>query len=116
MVMPFDALTDAPDEALLVLYANGDAQAAREAGVATQMGNQAHSDYQFHRAAELIKSLELVNSCTERDGFLVIESDTECGNAILAELIRHEVRIIQFAEDEPNLEEIFMRSTAGKVT
>jgi RNA polymerase sigma factor (sigma-70 family) len=29
MTMPFDALTDVPDEALLVLYANGDAAAAR---------------------------------------------------------------------------------------
>jgi RNA polymerase sigma factor (sigma-70 family) len=29
MTMPFDALTDVPDEALLVLYANGDPAAAR---------------------------------------------------------------------------------------
>jgi hypothetical protein len=35
---------------------------------------------------------------------------------VLAELLRHDIRILQFAEDEPNLEEIFMRSTAGKVT
>lgn len=30
MTMPFDSLTSTPDEALLVLYANGDPQAARE--------------------------------------------------------------------------------------
>ena len=38
------------------------------------------------------------------------------GNPVLAELLKHDIRILQFAEDEPTLEDIFMKSTEGKVT
>ena len=68
------------------------------------------------RAAEVLAQLAGVTSCERRDQFLVIDSDEPNGNFVLAELLRHDIRILQFAEDEPNLEEIFMRSTAGKVT
>lgn len=70
----------------------------------------------LERAEQLIRQLEPVTSCDERDGFLVVHSELENGNFVLAELLKHDIRIVQFAEDEPNLEEIFMRSTAGKVT
>ena len=46
----------------------------------------------------------------------MISSDEPSGNFILAELLQHDIHILQFTEDEPNLEEIFMKSTAGKVT
>lgn len=46
----------------------------------------------------------------------MIDTDQPNGNFVLAELLEHNMRILQFAEDEPNLEEIFMRSTEGKVT
>jgi ABC-2 type transport system ATP-binding protein len=67
-------------------------------------------------AADVLAQLAGVTSCERRDQFLVIGSDEPNGNFILAELLRHDIRILRFAEDEPNLEEIFMRSTAGKVT
>lgn len=73
-------------------------------------------DGQIELASELISKLAHVISCQRREQFLVIDSDVPHGNVILAELLRHDVRILQFAEDEPNLEEIFMRSTVGKVT
>jgi ABC-2 type transport system ATP-binding protein len=68
------------------------------------------------RAAEVLARLAGVTACEQRDPFLVISSDEPDCNFVLAELLKHGIRILQFAEDEPNLEEIFMRSTAGKVT
>ncbi len=68
------------------------------------------------RAADVLTRLAGVTACEQRDSFLVISSDEPDCNFVLAELLQHGIRILQFAEDEPNLEEIFMRSTAGKVT
>jgi ABC-2 type transport system ATP-binding protein len=68
------------------------------------------------RAAEVLSRLPDVTSCEQRDHLLVIGSDEPNCNFVLAELLQHDIRVLQFAEDEPNLEEIFMRSTAGKVT
>jgi len=68
------------------------------------------------RAQQMLLALAEVVSCDHRDQFLVINSEEPNGNFVLAELLKHDIRILQFAEDEPNLEEIFMRSTAGKVT
>jgi ABC-2 type transport system ATP-binding protein len=68
------------------------------------------------RAAVLLGHLAGVTSCEQRDQSLVIGSDKPDCNFILAELLKHNVRILRFAEDEADLEEIFMRSTAGKVT
>jgi ABC-2 type transport system ATP-binding protein len=67
-------------------------------------------------ATERLRQLPGVNSCVQREQFLVIDTDQPNGNFVLAELLEHNIRILQFAEDEPNLEEIFMRSTEGKVT
>jgi ABC-2 type transport system ATP-binding protein len=68
------------------------------------------------RAADLLAQLAGVASCEQRDQILVIDSDEPNCNFVLAALLKHDIRVLQFAEDEPNLEEIFMRSTAGKVT
>jgi ABC-2 type transport system ATP-binding protein len=70
----------------------------------------------IERAANVLTQLASVSTCEQREQFLVISSDEPNGNFILAELLKHDIRILQFAEDELNLEEIFMRSTAGKVT
>jgi len=67
-------------------------------------------------ALAVLRSLAGVKSCEVREQFLVIDTDEPTGNFVLAELLQHDIRILQFAEDAPNLEEIFMRSTAGKVT
>lgn len=68
------------------------------------------------RSKEILLQLDGVASCEQRDQFLLLNSDEPNNNFILAELLRNDIRVLQFAEDEPNLEEIFMRSTAGKVT
>lgn len=67
-------------------------------------------------AVEILSRLPGVNSCEQRDQFVVVDTDEPDGNFVLAALLENDIRIIQFAEDAPNLEEIFMRSTAGKVT
>ncbi|MFK7820337.1 MAG: ABC transporter ATP-binding protein [Planctomycetaceae bacterium] len=71
---------------------------------------------QTNAALEILSNLEGVNACHVRDQFLVIDTLEPDGNFILKALIENDLRITQFAEDAPNLEEIFMRSTAGKVT
>ena len=68
------------------------------------------------RAAEAIRSLNGVASCDIRDQNIVITSDESNSNYLLAALLLHDIRVLQFSENETNLEEIFMRSTAGKVT
>lgn len=68
------------------------------------------------RTTEILTRLAGVASCQPRDQFLEINSDQPNGNFVLRELLQHDIRILQFIEDQPNLEQIFMRSTAGKVT
>lgn len=68
------------------------------------------------KTMEILKALPAVDTCEERDQFLVIGSEQPNGNFVLTELLKQDIHILQFAEVEPDLEEIFMRSTAGKVT
>jgi ABC-2 type transport system ATP-binding protein len=70
----------------------------------------------IERAAKALVELPNVVSCEQRDQSLVIGSDDPNCNFVLAALLKHDIRVLQFAEYESNLEEIFMRSTAGKVT
>lgn len=70
----------------------------------------------LERAAQSLTDLDGVASCELRDSQLAIETEETSGNFVLAELLSHDIHILEFAEDELNLEEIFMRSTAGKVT
>lgn len=67
-------------------------------------------------AEELLANLPNVKSCVRQEHFLAISSDEPSGNFVLAELLKHDIRVLQFVEDELNLEDIFMRSTVGKVT
>ncbi|MFO1092626.1 MAG: ABC transporter ATP-binding protein [Planctomycetaceae bacterium] len=71
---------------------------------------------QMDRAAEVLGRLAGVNSCERRDPFLVVTAEEEDCNFVLAALLEERIRIVQFADEEPSLEEIFIRSTAGKVT
>lgn len=73
-----------------------------------------HED--LSRSAELLRSLPEVACCEVRDQLLVASSHALNSNYLLAALLQHDVRILQFSENESNLEEIFMKSTAGKVT
>ena len=68
------------------------------------------------RSAQLLEELDGVASCRKQEPFLIVSSDAPDGNFILAALLEQDVRILHFSEDEPDLEEIFMRSTVGKVT
>jgi ABC-2 type transport system ATP-binding protein len=68
------------------------------------------------RTAELVRRLPAVVSCELRDQALVISSEESNSNFVLSALLQQEIRVLQFVENESNLEEIFMRSTAGKVT
>lgn len=60
--------------------------------------------------------LDSVSDCEVRDQFLVLNHTAANGNFLLKELLARDLHVQFFAEDEPNLEEIFMRSTEGKVT
>src|SRR5262249_7515280 len=71
---------------------------------------------EMSRTAELLAGLVGGRSGARRDRCLGGASDEPNCNFVLAELLRHQLHILEFAEDEPDLEEIFMRSTAGKVT
>jgi len=71
---------------------------------------------EMSRAAQVIGKLSGVESCDTRDQSLAITSNDPNSNYILAALLQHEIRVLQFSENETNLEVIFMRSTAGKVT
>lgn len=68
------------------------------------------------RARTLLTALPDVTSCDYQRPFLVITSVEPNRNFVLAELLKHEIRVLQFAEDELSLEKIFMQTTAGKVT
>ena len=68
------------------------------------------------RTAELLSRLDGVLSCERRDSFIVVTSEEPDCNFVLAALLQENIRVLRFADEEPNLEEIFMRSTAGKVT
>lgn len=68
------------------------------------------------RVVEILGELPGVISCDTRDQDILVKSDVPNSNYLLAALLQHDIRVLQFAENETNLEEIFMRSTAGKVT
>ena len=71
---------------------------------------------EMQRTRSLLAALPNVTSCDVEGTFLIINTDEPNRNFILAELLKNEIRVLQFAEDEPSLEQIFMQSTAGKVT
>ncbi|MFN9717608.1 MAG: ATP-binding cassette domain-containing protein [Planctomycetota bacterium] len=68
------------------------------------------------RACELLRALPKVTACEIRDQQIIVSSDESSKNFLLAALLRADIRILQFSENELNLEDIFMRSTAGRVT
>ncbi len=68
------------------------------------------------RARDILAKLTGVTNCDIRDQNIVMTSDEANSNYILAALLQNNIRVLQFVENETNLEDIFMRSTAGKVT
>ena len=70
----------------------------------------------WNRAKKLLGEPAEIESVRERDHFIELSTNAENVNFTLGILLEHDIRVLQFAEDEPSLEEIFMRTTAGKVT
>lgn len=68
------------------------------------------------RAKELVAVLDGVIDCELKDDLLEIKSAKKNCNYILRCLIEGDVEICNMAEDRPNLEEIFIRETEGRVT
>jgi hypothetical protein len=64
----------------------------------------------------MLAQLRGVSTCEIREQMIVLSTDEPNSNFVLAALLQQDIRVLQFAENEVNLEEIFMRSTAGKVT
>ncbi|MBS0202028.1 MAG: ABC transporter ATP-binding protein [Planctomycetes bacterium] len=99
----------------LVLDGNLDALRAHHRTSSRQVKLRVGSE-DATRARNLLAALSVVTSCELQEPFLIIGSDEPNRNFVLAEMLKHDIRVLQFQEDEPSLEEIFMQSTAGKVT
>ncbi|MFM7168896.1 MAG: ATP-binding cassette domain-containing protein [Planctomycetaceae bacterium] len=74
----------------------------------------AESDLQ--KARELLLSLPQVRTCEVADRGLTIVFEGEDTSSLLTNLLQARIRITFFSENEVDLEQIFMRTTAGKVT
>jgi ABC-2 type transport system ATP-binding protein len=99
------------------LVLDGDLQSLRARHSPTRRAHKVRVPVeQTLAAAEVLSRLAGVAACERRDSFLVVTSEEPDCNFLLAALLQHQIRVLQFADEEPNLEEIFMRSTAGKVT
>lgn len=99
------------------LVLEGDLATLRaQSGTAQRVIRLRVSAEDMSRAAEILNKLAGVATCDTRDQNLVLTSDDPNSNYILAALLQHQIRVLQFSENETNLEEIFMRSTAGTVT
>jgi ABC-2 type transport system ATP-binding protein len=88
---------------------------------------QAHADHRrsvrlkvpeadLARARETLLALPQVQSCQPADRGLSIVCDEADTNDLLAALLQAQIRITFFSENDVDLEQIFMRTTAGKVT
>ena len=71
---------------------------------------------QLKHASEVVSKLSHVNQCEIVGSELSVSSDQEEANFILAALIEAKIHIVAMAEDRPDLEDVFIRSTKGKVT
>ncbi len=99
------------------LVTDGDLEELRdEAGASGRIMKVRVAPGLMDQANKVLSALEQVRSCEERDQFLVVDTAEINGNFVLAALIEADLRIVEFSEDAPNLEEIFMRSTVGRVT
>ncbi|GAB5444140.1 MAG: ABC transporter ATP-binding protein [Fuerstiella sp.] len=99
------------------LVIDGDLDSLRQSSGEVQrvIRLKVHRDDQS-RTVEILSQTPECLSCEDRDGFLVITSEEANGTFVLRALLQHDVHIMHFSEAAPNLEEIFMRSTVGKVT
>jgi ABC-2 type transport system ATP-binding protein len=71
---------------------------------------------QMEAAQVCLEGLDGVTSCEVETGWLVAGSEEENCNFVLQALIDLEIRVLELHEDKPDLEDLFITSTAGKVT
>ena len=67
-------------------------------------------------AVAVLRGLAAVLDCRLSDQELHVLVDAPDSSCVLAALLQAQIRVVFFAENTGDLEEIFMRSTAGKVT
>jgi ABC-2 type transport system ATP-binding protein len=68
------------------------------------------------RARELLLTLPFVVGCNLVDRGLTVVYEAEDSSPLLTVLLQHRIRVSYFSENEVDLEQIFMNTTAGKVT
>jgi ABC-2 type transport system ATP-binding protein len=68
------------------------------------------------RARELLLTLPFVVSCNLVDRALTVVYEAEDSSPLLTVLLQQKIRVSYFSENEVDLEQIFMNTTAGKVT
>ncbi len=68
------------------------------------------------RARELLLTLPFVVSCNLVDRALTVVYEAEDSSPLLTVLVQQKIRVSYFSENEVDLEQIFMNTTAGKVT
>lgn len=67
-------------------------------------------------AYECIDALDDVATCEIENGWITAGSTQENCNFILKALLDHEIQVLEMQEDKPDLEDMFIHSTAGEVT
>ena len=67
-------------------------------------------------AAVILRSHSRVMSCEVRSAELIVRAEDGSGNELLQLLIAEQIPIIEYARETLDLEDIFMQSTAGRVT
>ena len=67
-------------------------------------------------AAVLLRAHSSVVSCEVRSPEVVVRAEEESGNELLRILISEQIPILEYAREALDLEDIFMQSTAGRVT
>lgn len=65
---------------------------------------------------ELLKDRADCRSVEVRDGFLVCTVEQLESNELLADLLQQNIRVTFYSEEQSGLEEIFLKTTEGKVT
>ncbi len=68
------------------------------------------------RARELLLTLPFVVGCNLVDRGLTVVYEAEDSSPLLTVLLQHRIRVSYFSENDVDLEQIFMNTTAGKVT
>lgn len=99
------------------LVIHGDLQQLRQSGTEAGLSVRIRVDSAvLQQAADLLRAIPGVHECRIHDQGLLVRSEDDGGNSLLEALIRERIQVQEFSREALNLEQIFMRSTAGRVT